>query len=120
NLHSIIDFKMSPTECLLYTNYFGIKETTVNRLSRAVKNLIIDNSQAFFSKPLKGIDTFYSCRKFFGVSDGAYLQSNNLISTKLDRDISVLRVSHLIKSIDLGVEDGYQDYLDNNNLLCNG
>ncbi|WP_353132661.1 hypothetical protein [Pseudopedobacter sp.] len=120
NLDPIIDFRMLPTECLLYTNYFGIKETTVNRLSRSVKNLVIDNSQAFFSKPLKGIDTFYSCRKFFGVSDGAYLQSNNLMSTKLDRDISVLRMSHLIKSIDLGIEDGYQDYLDNNNLLCNG
>lgn len=47
NLDPIIDFKIAPTECLLYTNYFGIKQTTVNRLSRSIKNLIIDNSQAF-------------------------------------------------------------------------
>ncbi|ADY51405.1 hypothetical protein Pedsa_0833 [Pseudopedobacter saltans DSM 12145] len=120
NLDPIIDFKIAPTECLLYTNYFGIKQTTVNRLSRSIKNLIIDNSQAFFAKPIRGIDTFYSCRKFFGVSDGAYLQTNILLSTKFERDVSVWRVSHLLKSIDLSVEEGYQDYLESRASLSNG
>ncbi len=76
NLDPIIDFRIGPTECFLYTNYFGIKQQTVLKLSTQITNLIIDNAQAFFSKPLPGIDTIYSCRKFFGLSDGAYLHSN--------------------------------------------
>ena len=76
NLDPVIDFHIAPNECFLYTNYFGIKQQTINRLSKEIPNLIVDASQAFFSKPLSGIDTFYSCRKFFGVPDGAYLQCN--------------------------------------------
>ena len=35
--------------------------------------IIVDEVMAFFRKPFDGLDTIYSCRKFFGVSDGAYL-----------------------------------------------
>ena len=77
-LQPLIDFKRIGTdEAILYTNYFGINGHEVKRLVNSVPNLIIDNSQAFFEKPFKGIDTFYSPRKFFGVPDGAYLYSNH-------------------------------------------
>ncbi len=117
NLDPIIDFEIGPQDCFLYTNYFGIKNQTVNRLSRQLPHLIIDNSQAFFSKPLPTIDTFYSCRKFFGVSDGSYLQSNIVSNMKLEKDNSGERMSHLLKSIDQNIEGGYKDYVDNNNIL---
>jgi len=115
----VLDFEVGPTECLLYTNYFGLKQETVTLLSKRFQNLIVDNSQAFFSDPLEEIDTFYSCRKFFGVPDGAYLHTTSTVRLKLERDISVNRISHLVKSIDLGIESGYQDFLDNNNMLSN-
>ena len=118
HLDPILDFDIGPGECLVYTNYFGIKQATVQRLSKIVNNLIIDNSQAFFSSPLPGINTFYSCRKFFGVPDGAYLQLNSDNRLDLQDDFSAGRFSHLIKSIDLGIEDGYSDYIENNNILC--
>lgn len=117
NLDPVIDFEIGPTECFLYTNYFGIKQATINKLSREIPNLIIDNSQAFFSKPLPGIDTFYSCRKFFGVADGAYLQSNRISNIKLEKDISIDRMSHLLKSLDLSIEDGYESFVENNDSL---
>jgi hypothetical protein len=113
-LDPVIDFEMEPGACLLYTNYFGIKQETVQRLSGQIKNLVVDNCQGFFSPPLPGIDTFYSCRKFFGVSDGGYLQINKKITKKLKIDSSVNRFCHLIKSIDLGIEAGYRDYQANN------
>ncbi|EOR93847.1 hypothetical protein ADIARSV_2984 [Arcticibacter svalbardensis MN12-7] len=119
NLDPVIDFYIAPTECFLYTNYFGIKQLTVQRLSGQMQNLVIDNSQAFFSEPLAGIDTFYSCRKFFGVPDGAYLQSNTISNLKFERDVSYNRVSHLVKSIDLDIEDGYEDFIENNMVLTN-
>lgn len=119
NLDPIIDFNIGETECFLYTNYFGIKLATVEKLSKKITNLIIDNSQAFYAKPLPNIDTFYSCRKFFGVPDGAYLQSKKLMVASLEKDISYNRMSHLLKSIDVNIEFGYQSFIDNNEVLSN-
>lgn len=119
DLEPQIDFKLEENACLLYTNYFGIKQDTVKRLAREVKNLIVDNAQAFFCPPVEGIDTFYSCRKFFGVPDGAYLYTESNTRLSLESDISIYRFSHLIKSIDLSIETGYHDYLKNNVVLGN-
>lgn len=119
DLDPIIDFSMDERSCFLYTNYFGIKTSTVKWLSTFVKNLIIDNAQAFYTAPVKDVDTFYSCRKFFGVPDGAYLYTAHEINQSLEMDHSILRFSHLIKSIDLNIEAGYADYLKNNEMLCN-
>lgn len=119
NLEPILDFEISESECLLYTNYFGIKQDFVVALSLQVPNLIIDNTQAFFSEPLANVDTFYSCRKFFGVADGAYLQARKQSNIKFEQDVSSDRTSHLLKSIDIGVEEGYKNFVENDNLLKN-
>lgn len=119
DLDPIIDFNLDDRSCLLYTNYFGVKTATVKKLAGEIRNLIIDNAQAFFSKPLKGCNTFYSCRKFFGVPDGAYLNITNTLGLNLKHDKSIDRFSHLIKSIDVNSEEGYADYVANNNMLRN-
>lgn len=118
-LDPIIDFEIGCDECFLYTNYFGLKQRTVEKLSKSIKNLIVDNSQAFFSKPLDKIDTIYSCRKFFGVTDGAYLQLNSNLRLKIETDISVDRFLHLVKSIDVGNENAYSDFVQNEKKLEN-
>lgn len=117
NLDPIVDFEIEASECFLYTNYFGIKQHTVNNLAKMGMNLIIDNSQAFYAKPLPGIDTFYSCRKFFGVPDGSYLQSKHISSAKFERDVSYERMSHLLISIDQSIEKGYESFKINNDVL---
>lgn len=119
NLEPINLPELKATECLVYTNYFGIRQETVKRLSKQIQNLIVDNAQAFFSEPIPGIDTFYSCRKFFGVPDGAYAYTDSKIRLLLTKDISVDRFSHLIKRIDLSIESGYRDYIRNNIELVN-
>jgi len=119
DLDPVIDFEIGERSCFLYTNYFGIKTNTVKRLANELKNLIVDNAQAFFCKPIANCDTFYSCRKFFGVPDGAYLNISAQLGLSLKQDQSIGRFSHLIKSIDLNIEEGYADYIANNNLLCN-
>ena len=76
-------------EALLYINYFGLKQDYVASLSATYgKQLIVDNTQAFYAKPIKGIDTFYSCRKFFGVADGAYLYCSQSLDIELEQDQS--------------------------------
>jgi hypothetical protein len=118
-LDPILDFEIGATECLLYTNYFGLKNDTVNKLCKTIKNIIIDNAQAFFTSPLNGIDTIYSCRKFFGVADGAYLALNTDKRLSLPTDVSANRIMHLIESIDIGKEQAYSIFKENEKGLEN-
>lgn len=112
-LEPILDFEPGPTECLLYTNYFGLKQEVLKDLKAVFSNLIIDNAQAFFSRPLSDTTTFYSCRKFFGVPDGAYLQLDTDDRLLLEKDHSSHRAGHLLQSIDYGIEQAYASFTDN-------
>lgn len=104
-------FTLKEGEALLYTNYFGLKQRYVERLAEKVgTRLIVDNTQAFHAKPLSGIDTFYTCRKFFGVPDGAYLYCDKVLVEEIEQDYSYDRVAHLVKRIDLSAEDGFKDF----------
>jgi hypothetical protein len=118
NFNPIFDFKkIKDNEALLYTNYFGLMYNKVLNLSKLGINLIIDNSQAFYSPRISGVDCFYSARKFFGVPDGAYLYSKNLVTTKINIDYSSIRASHLLERISNGAEFGYPSFLDFENYL---
>lgn len=104
-------FTLKEGEALLYTNYYGLKQRYVEQLAAKVSNrLIIDNTQAFYAKPLSGIDTFYTCRKFFGVPDGAYLYCDKELDEEIEQDYSYDRVAHLVKRIDLSAEEGFKDF----------
>lgn len=104
-------FALNEGEALLYTNYFGLKQRYVEQLAEKVGNrLIVDNTQAFYAKPILGIDTFYTCRKFFGVPDGAYLYCDKELDEEIEQDYSYDRVAHLVKRIDLSAEEGFKDF----------
>lgn len=119
-LEPVFDFQLiARDEVFLYTNYFGFKNKCVVELASKVENLIIDNAQAFYADPLKDIDTFYSPRKFFGVSDGAYLFTNTLLDNQFERDTSYQRSEHLLKRIDLSAKNAYTDFSLNDFSLKN-
>lgn len=108
---------LKETEALVYTNYFGFKDAYVKQLEQKVSNLVIDNAQSFFSNPIKNIDTVYCPRKFFGLPDGAYLSTNLELDIPLEKDISLNRVSHLLKRLELGPEAGFEDFKANEKSL---
>ena len=113
NIHLEISNHIEPKEgeALLYTNYFGLKQRYVEQLAkRNGQRLIVDNTQTFYAQPLDGIDTFYTCRKFFGVPDGAYLYTDKQLDIELEQDESYERCASLLKRIDLGPEAGYGDF----------
>lgn len=113
NIHLELAQEINPKEgeALLYTNYYGLKQTYVETLANKYgRQLIVDNTQAFFAKALNGIDTFYTCRKFFGVSDGAYLYTDAKLDYPIERSTSYEHTAHLIKRIDLSPEAGFEDY----------
>lgn len=104
-------FTLKADEALLYTNYFGLKQHYVKQVAlKEGSRLIVDNTQAFYAKPLDGIDTFYTCRKFFGVADGAYLYCDAVLDGEIEQDYSYDRMAHLLKRIDLSAEEGYADF----------
>lgn len=106
-------FTLQPDEALLYVNYYGLKQRYVEQLAEEIGGqLIVDNTQAFYAKPIAGIDSFYTCRKFFGVPDGAYLYTEKELDEELEQDLSYDRMTFLTKRIDLGAEAGYLAFRD--------
>ena len=113
------NIRLETDEALLYINYYGLKERYSEKLAQLYgRNLIVDNTQAFYAKPIAGIDTFYSCRKFFGVPDGAYLYTDKMLDIELEQDKSYERMLSLTKRIDLSPEEGYQDFRDTSKALA--
>jgi len=112
------NIQLNDNEAFLYTNYYGLKQNCVERLASLYGNkLIVDNAQAFYAKPIDGIDTFYSARKFFGVADGAYLYTDCKLDVEFEQDQSYDRMSHLLKRADVGAEFGFHDFRVNDDSL---
>jgi hypothetical protein len=96
---------------ILYVNYFGLKTDYAEHLARKYgSNLILDYTQAFFCRPIKDIDTFYSPRKFFGVPDGGYLYTEKINTHHLERDRSLSRFNHLVGRLDQSARAYYTDF----------
>ncbi len=69
-----LDIEQSENDAVLLVNYFGImSHSRMCELAAGFKNVIIDNSQAFFCTPVEDAMNVYSARKFIGVPDGAYV-----------------------------------------------
>ena len=88
-------------EWLYVVNYYGqLSDQTLLGLQKQFGRIIVDHVQDFFRKPLPGVDTLYSCRKFFGVADGAYLATDSTLA--LPRDESRQRMEHVLGRFETG------------------
>lgn len=89
--------ELKDNEYVYIVNYYGqLSNDILLQLVHSYGNVIVDNVQAFFQTPLDGIDTIYSCRKYFGVSDGAYLYTTSKIQDELDIDFSYNRMRFVL------------------------
>jgi len=69
-----IDLAPADDEAALFVNYYGVmSHSRICELTKLSKHPIIDNCQGFFNAPVEGAMNVYSCRKFVGVPDGAYM-----------------------------------------------
>jgi hypothetical protein len=111
NFEIIQNVILKENEIIFYVNYFALKSKYIEKLTHKYNNnLIIDNTQAFFEKPIKDIDTIYSPRKFFGVSDGGYLSTNKFLDEDLEQDESCSHSIQLLGRIDKNASSFYNDY----------
>lgn len=101
-------------EFVYIVNYFGqIPNEEVLELKEQYGRIIFDNVQAFFQKPVEGIDTIYSCRKFFGVPDGSYLSTGCLLEEELEQDVSSGRMGHILGRFEHSASEFYADFQAN-------
>ena len=74
NRFNPLDIKAGNEDAVLIVNYYGIMSSQrMAELARPYKHAIIDCAQAFFCKPVENGLMVYSCRKFVGAPDGAYV-----------------------------------------------
>lgn len=106
-------------EKIIYINYFGLKNDYVEKLAEKFGDrLLVDNTQAFYAKPLEGIDTCYSPRKFFGVPDGGYaFTEDHTFQESLEREISYDTFTCLLGRIDKSASEFYQTYCRHNDSM---
>lgn len=112
--------ELKNNEYLYIVNYFGMfRNENIDEYRKKYNNIIIDNVQAFFQKPVNGIDTIYSCRKFFGVSDGAYLYTDTKLDEFIPKDNSKDRFRYLLGRLEETASSNFEEYKKNEELLLN-
>lgn len=105
-------------ETIYVVNYYGqLTNDYLTKLRDKCQNLIIDNSQAFFQFPIKGADTIYTCRKFFGVPDGAYLYTDVLLEDELLKQYSYSRLGFLAGRYEKTANEFYDDFQENEKFI---
>lgn len=99
-------------EWLYLVNYYGqLTREQIRSYKAKYPLLIVDNVQAFFDEPAPGVDTIYTCRKFFGVPDGAFLYTDVELAGNLEQDVSYDRMLHLLGRYDDCASAFYDGYV---------
>ncbi|MBR6665861.1 MAG: hypothetical protein IKL22_09145 [Lachnospiraceae bacterium] len=108
---------LSEDEWFYFVNYYGqISNEFITKLKEKYDRIIVDNVQAFYQKPVSNVDTIYTCRKFFGVPDGAFLYANiddmgiNYLNS-ISQDVSNIRMSHLLGRFEGTANQYYSEYV---------
>lgn len=118
-----IDFKpkditLAEDEWLYVVNFYGqLNNDYLVKLKGKYSRLIVDNAQAYFQMPIDGVDTLYTCRKFFGVADGAILYTDKKLTRELPMDESFDRMGFLLGRFERSASEFYSDYVKNNHIF---
>ena len=111
-----IDLHQEDGYAVLIVNYFGmLSENIIRMLSDQFNRVIIDNSAAFYSKPIGKAFNVYSPRKFFGVPDGCYVIGENAENylNQYIQDYSSGTSSFLLNRIELSLNETYKERMIN-------
>lgn len=114
NFNPLFDKKLEKDQYLYMVNYYGqISNSSIRSFKEQYGAIIIDNTQSFFQKPVQGIDTIYSLRKYFGVPDGAYLSTDKILEEKLEEEKSSHRMKHILGRFEGEASTYYNDFKEN-------
>ncbi len=109
------DVRLEPGEWLYLVNAYGqLRPEQLTALAERYGRVIVDNAQAYFAPPLPGMDTLYTCRKFFGVPDGAILYTDVRLEREIPTDVSHDRMRFLLGRTERPASEFYPEYVENN------
>ena len=112
------NLSLSDGEWLYLINYYGqLDSQYIKELKNKYGRVIVDNAQAYFEMPIPEIDTLYTCRKFFGVADGAFLYTDKLLEEELPKDESFDRMRFLLGRFERTASEFYSENMANNRLF---
>ena len=114
NLRPVLTEIRNREDWIYLINFYGQYSCDeISSYAKEYKNLIVDNVQAFYTKPIEGLDTIYTCRKFFGVPDGGYLYTGCTLSEILKKDESYDRLTFLAGRLERSANEFYSAYREN-------
>lgn len=119
--HIGMDFKpiagltLEDDEWLYLVNFYGqISNDEIKGYVEKYERVIIDQANDYFAAPLLGVDSFYTCRKWFGVADGAFLYTDKELNEDFPVDESYDRMRFLLGRYERGANEFYSEYNSNN------
>lgn len=111
--------KLDNDEWLYVVNFYGqLDNNYLHSLKQTFDRIIVDNAQSYFQLPADGVDTLYTCRKYFGVADGAFLYTDTRLDREIPRDESFERMHFLLGRYEHSANEFYGEYVANNKLFA--
>lgn len=108
-----MDLVLEEGEWIYIVNYYGlVTNECLSELKAKYNRIIVDNVQAYYQLPLENTDTIYTCRKYFGVPDGAILYTDSYLNKELQIDYSFERVRHIIGRFERNASEFYNEYTE--------
>lgn len=109
------EVEMSSEEWIYLVDYYGqvYKEALLCMIAK-YQNAIVDFAQNYFAEPFPNVDTLYTCRKYFGVSDGAMLYTNQRLERVLQQDESFERIHYILGRYERNASEFYKEATENN------
>lgn len=106
-------------EWLYVVNFYGqLDNNYLHSLKLTYGRIIVDNAQSYFQPPVEGVDTLYTCRKYFGVADGAFLYTDARLDREIPQDESFERMHFLLGRYERSANEFYSEYIANNKLFA--
>ncbi len=96
-------------DLLLLVNYFGLRTEAIQAAAlRHPGPVVVDATMALYTPPLPGIPTFYSPRKFGGLSDGGVAHAPFSLSPPAQIDHSAQRALSMLLRTERGAEQAQE------------
>ena len=112
--------ELSEGEWLYFVNYYSqIDNETIKKFEQQYTRIIVDNAQSYFQPLIPGVDALYTCRKYFGVADGAFLYTDVRLDEDFEQDESFERMHFLLGRFERTALEFYSEYVANNEFFVN-
>lgn len=109
------DLILDDDEWLYLVNFYGqLNNEDIRDYVRRYGRVIVDQANGYYETALPGVDTIYTCRKWFGVVDGAFLYTDKVLADVFPQEESFDRMRFLLGRYERTASEFYDGYSANN------